>query len=320
MIQISKICELRVIATCILGAALGSDACSAPAENPALEDVRPSEQKEPLKGGNVTNAWGVVSYSNDLWNCTGSMIAPNAVLTAAHCFNGIPGDGGPLHVTIWYHDPIRGKRQVFSGQATFNRYPYVGSRPDIAVITVPGVFTETDYHDYKRLLGSGNSLPSSQRFYGAGRFNDTDPSDGQLRTHALTVQDISTAELITDNGNGIAVCHGDSGGPLNVVASTTGHPDSLELISGILSQADANSSGDACASESYIVPDNGYFARPCNFVNWIASTIGHTCSSQSPGANYPYQRCFDLNFVEDIDFEGQTQGEEVAMLTAIQVF
>ena len=327
MSRFSKICELVRTASCILGGALGAVACSAPAERAAVEDATTSVETQPLAGGTVTNAFGVVSFSTAGGSCTGSMIAPNAVLTAAHCFDDLNVQKqASIEVTdMKYYDPIRGPRPLFVGTANLTKHPnYDGwdGSDDVALITIPGVFADTDYHDYKRLLSyeAGEILPASQRFYGAGHYTPDLPPDGLLRTHGLTFEGATPQGIQTDNGSGIRTCRGDSGGPLNVVASPTGHPNSLEFISGVLSHSNSSFSS-TCASENPALGDNSYFGRPGRFsyFPWIASTIGYTCSPQVPGANYPYRRCFSLAFVEDIDFEGMTQGEEVAIVGAIQV-
>jgi hypothetical protein len=317
--RFSKIWRLGISASCILGGALGSVGCSS-----AVEEA-PVEGTQPLKGGNVTNAFGVVQFTlANNGGCTGTMIAPNAILTAAHCFNSLNTPSpGIFWVRIEYFDPVRGKRPVFENQATFTKHPAYNGTPanDTALITIPGVFTDTDYHDYKRILDiTATTLPSSLRFYGAGAFGPNSPGDGNLRTHALTVESYTSDQVVTDNGDGIAVCHGDSGGPLIQVASTPGYPNSLELVVGVLAQMNVIGDDDLCASESWWLADNAKFDRTgrAGYRPWIWSVIGHPCVAELYNATRPYLRCFDLPFIEDVTYEGMTQGQETAILSTIQ--
>jgi hypothetical protein len=324
MTRLGRTGALGVSGSWILAVALGSGACSTPGQGGAFDEARTSEQRQPLAGGSVTNAYGLVELPG-VPGCTGSMIAPNTLLTAAHCFDdwNVPTQS-TISINLSYFDPEQGKRGVFSGQATLNKHPsYAGweSGYDLALIIIPDRFTDTDYHDYKRLLSplAGTNLPESQRFYGRGYYTaDTSvPNDGLLRTHSLTVETDYTSNwyITTDNGDGIRTCKGDSGGPLNVVAVT---PSGLqyELVSGILNGSDKSFSS-ICASQNPWLGDNSHFTRPSGFVSWIESTIGRSCTVFQPVANWPYLRCYDLDFVEDVPFESYEQDEEVAMVAVI---
>ena len=165
-------------------------------------------------------------------------------------------------------------------------------------------------------------LPGTLRFYGRGFYDNASNSDGNLRTHGLYVEQETSDVITTDNGDGVATCHGDSGGPLVLVVSTPAPTVELELVTGVFSRMDVGSSGDACASESSspFIGDNSRFSRVCKpgQTTWINNAIGHGCATVSAAGVPSHLRCFDLPFVEDVGFEGMTQGEEVALVVAIQ--
>jgi Trypsin len=277
-------------------------------------------------GGSIVNALGVVDFS-DLGQCTGSIIAPNAVLTAAHCFQ-LDGSGlfstGDFRGTIRYYDPDGGLRTVWDGStaATWFRLSEFPQDPDffdsdLAVIVTPFPLLGTDYRDYKRLYADGdNPISSSLRFYGAGIFNTNGNDDNNLRTHALTVEDVQTFHVDTDNGDGIAVCHGDSGGPIIKVASAASQQ--VELVVGVLSLMDTTFEDDACANTSDFAFDDAQFTRVNGRIPFIETAIGHACTTFTGNANLKYRRCFDVPFIEDLPFEGfGTQNQEVAIASTI---
>ena len=125
--------------------------------------------------------------------CTGSMIAPNVILTAAHCLDSVgagPSSRGSGRFTILYHDPNGGSRPLFRGtiQATWHVPPsyrtltgrtldYAGDANadhGLIMITRPvsGLdrFPNTDYHDYLRIYSDKKGfLKTKLHVYGAGR-------------------------------------------------------------------------------------------------------------------------------------------------------
>ena len=107
--------------------ALGVSSCSAPAESD--EHAARVEQKVTGPESHVAyGATGVVDFSYTIEgfpiSCTGSMIAPHVVLTAARCILPLALFGIREHeMDIHYYDPKSGRRRVHEGPANWYAYP-----------------------------------------------------------------------------------------------------------------------------------------------------------------------------------------------------
>jgi len=125
-------CLVGLTLACCL--ALGVSACSASVES--NEQAAAVEQKIVGPDGHVIyGAKGVVDFSYSIElpeksipvSCTGSMIAPHVVLTAARCFfpfSAAPPHGGKLtNIQIYYYDPSYGRRLVHDGPADWKSHP-----------------------------------------------------------------------------------------------------------------------------------------------------------------------------------------------------
>jgi hypothetical protein len=128
---------------------LGVSSCIVPTES--NEETAAVEQKIIGPDGHeVYGATGAVDFeylneAGESVSCTGSMIAPHVVLTAARCL--LSRDflaahyGDILKVTIHYYDPKFGRRKVHDGPAHWEAHP---SFPDYSCdgICLPGSFNE----------------------------------------------------------------------------------------------------------------------------------------------------------------------------------
>lgn len=282
--------------------------------------------QEAIRGGTViTGAVGVVEYVTPGGGCTGSMIAPNVILTAAHCFKDIGAKtqlSGSTTFDIHYHDPSSGRQPVFSGTATWVRYPtYQWNNPsgasrassDMAVIKIPVSFKGTNYHDYLRIYSDfGSYLNTNLTAYGAGIFTYSGNSDDKLRTAWFEVENVAEGNIAVDNRNAVNICKGDSGGPLEYFVSSAGQ--ALPTIAGVLANGDVDleDEGGNCMNDDP-PHDNSYYCRTVGSkMSWVENATGVSCKLESGGSR-DYRRCFDLPLIEDVAGEGYELGQGVAL-------
>lgn len=291
------------------------------------ESVNVSSVQAPLRGGSVTLATGIVSFqiSNAMGYCTGTMVAPNVLLTAAHCFGSVgslQSSSGPVELDyITYFDPVGGIRTVFAGVAQWF-VPSTwdgpgptgpdGSNDDIAVLVIPGTFEGTSYHDYVRIYADDIDIDGqSVTSYGAGYHTFSGGDDGLLRTAVFRVDHATTYHVIVDTTVGLGVCHGDSGGPIIKFANRMG--EQMPTMTGVLSKMQTQNDDDYCGDNTE-GHDSAYYCRTAfSRVTWLQDVAGLTCDYFSDSSDIAYRRCFALPFIEDVAGEGYDRGLATAL-------
>ena len=141
--------------------------------------------------------------------CSGSVIAPHAVLTAAHCL----GDTRPF--TIDGHTVIASFIAPGFDAATLSH--------DVAIVIVDPPFPVTLPYgaaagSTMQLLGFGHTMP-----------NETTPGPFAQRTGAATIDEIE-AQMIRSSGPA-RTCEGDSGGPALIDGVIVGVTSSGDCVS-----------------------------------------------------------------------------------------
>jgi secreted trypsin-like serine protease len=208
-------------------------------------------------GNGHPNVGGLVSptqYSDGTWlYCSGTLIAPNIFLTAAHC-----GEDGE-RVSVTFDSAYEAGDKLYTG--TFEADPlYNQSQSDPHDIAVVVLDKDVRGITPARLpeAGSLSSLSGSQRFtsVGYGAYEVTNGPGGHQYLYD-DVRMVATGTLNAINpawlriamnpstGNG-GTCYGDSGGPnflgtTNIVAATTITGDAVCRSTNVVYRLDTTS-------------------------------------------------------------------------------
>lgn len=271
-------------------------------------------------------------------SCTGTMIAPNVILTAGRCFTVLVRLGirqGSFPFNVHYYDPDQGRRLVHSGTGTWMVHPSFNpqfnlgpgtSNADVAVIKVSLPFGShttggTDYHDYMRIYADGEqTLEDKLIAYGAGLYSYSGSSDDQLRYFDFPVRSAAPEHIVLGGDETHGMCWGDTGGP--VIADVVVGGEVVSTVGGVWSQYDINpniiiGSGETplCQSGDGQHSDSAACRMRAAITDWVAGAAGLSCAPQS-GGNRAYRRCFDLPFIEDVPGEGLDAGVATGIVVA----
>jgi len=301
-----------------IAAALAVGALSAPVAGATSKDAPPRSAQ--IVGGTDAGiaSWPSIAFLLAGWDangdgaidaassCTGTVIAPNWIISAAHCaFRPDNGQGIDTMVTITgaqnVNDPatevISVDRLVVNpgyntstlqGDALLVHLKSVSSRPSMPLVTIAGLdagrYASPD--DVPNAAGWGNTrednAPSGQtdilqEAYLAIQDDDTicEPFyDSFAQAVGFTAAYDANTQTCAGTANTAGACHGDSGGPLVVFDGTTGTP----ALWGLTSFGPQEALGDLpCELNA-----PAFFTWVPGFATFIANTLRPPPSSPPP--------------------------------------
>ena len=155
--------------------------------------------------------------------CTGTIISPQVILTAAHCVEGAPSQ---LQI-VFALDVSKAKQKDQRSADKFLQHPHwekhlPDGEADLALIHFQGALPE-GYTPVK-LANADLKLRSGEKVFMAG-FGVTDgeseSGSGKLRQTTTTIINQHSATEFVTNGEKSSVCFGDSGGPAFIKNGST---------------------------------------------------------------------------------------------------
>ncbi len=269
-------CSLLVIA--LLAAALPAHAEASGATEPAEESIIGGTA---APAGKWPDAVAVLGANG---SCTGTLIAPDVVLTAGHC-----APANPTRVianTLNYNAPGGTTANVLRTTA----YPNWENSYDVAVVVLSAPITGVT----PRKIGTActfESFAANTQVHLVG-FGSTDPQGGGANTRLNEVMvpvldpvcttgngcvaAVAPGGEFVAGGNGKDTCYGDSGGP--VYLDTPRGP----VVVGAVSRG-LDNSPTPCGT-------GGIYVRTDKIVSWIETTTGKqiakdVCATTPPPGN-----------------------------------
>jgi len=247
-------------------------------ENPAADDEETENsdsQRDPIVGGQTTNAFPAVGAitRNGQMHCTGTLVGPRTVVTAAHCVSGFTASSMRFVLGPSLTSPTA-TLTVASIKANPN-YNATQITNDIGILTLA---QDAPIAPMKLMSSMDSSWAGKTlTFVGFGTNNgNTQTGYGIKRYVDMAVQSVSATQF-QYSVPGKNTCNGDSGGP--AFANVNGEM----LVAGVTSYGDVNCTQygvdtrvDAFASFVGASGGSGGTSDPCHGETFAGRCDGNT--------------------------------------------
>jgi V8-like Glu-specific endopeptidase len=160
-----------------------------------------------------------VTEDGESFLCTGTMIAPDVVLTARHCVTSTPSN----HIVT-----LRGRRY---GVSRVRIHPLARETQSGLIYDVALLYLRRNPNASYFPIITKRSARSGDTIYIYGYGLDDNGNTGRLLTGSMTIESTNTRWIISEfNGNGSNTCSGDSGGPAFSIFTDSNGNSGLGLV------------------------------------------------------------------------------------------
>lgn len=260
----------------------------------STEDPFESIESPIYAGDDVPGKSGLVKFTLDGSMCTGTMIGPALILTAAHC---LPATGTAGSAQISYYRPGRsatliqgedlGAHTVVTAVRNGDYDGDINHDIGMLILSDPNKtrWNKTDYHDYVRVYRAG-TMPNWFYTYGAGLQWRNGNGVGVLRVGHFERLSLYPLRAVLNTGDE-GICDGDSGGPSMLTGG------GQEMVAGVTSSGEG---GEDCSDHG----DDWHFTRPSGTNGEFLRSFAPECKIMNASGGYDYLRCFTLPFISDV--------------------